>query len=199
MVMKWEARHSRVSSQEHQLRSAGFRGLRSLSRGTAQVLAAAAVAAALAGADRSPSAQGTAQQDLHVTATVTRNCTIATDPINFGNYDALNGTQVDQVGAIRIRCTTGTPTTITLNDGQSPQAGQRAMAGGTPAGFLHYELFLDSTRSTRWGTGPGQIFTPPVAPNNNERSFNDYGRILGGQTNVSQGSYADTVLAVVNF
>src|SRR5262245_50945138 len=188
MVMKREAGHSRVSKNEPQARSARFRGLRILPRRTAQVLAAAAVAAGLAGWESSTSAQQ--QANLTVTATVAHNCDIATDPINFGPYDPLNGGQVDQTGTIRVRCTIGTPPpTITLSDGLSAQAGQRAMAGGTPAGFLHYELFLDSTRTTRWGTVPGQTLTPPAAPHSDWRSFNVYGRIPAGQTNVSVGSY----------
>jgi spore coat protein U-like protein len=163
-----------------------------------QFVVAAAVAVALAGGYSPVSAQS-ATANLSVSATVTRNCTITTTPIAFGNYDALSGTQVDQDGAIKLTCTKGTPTTITLGNGVTPQAGQRAMAGGTPAGFLNYELYSDNGRTTRWGNAAGQILTPPTAPDNTERSFPVYGRILSGQTSVSQGSYTDTVVATVNF
>jgi spore coat protein U-like protein len=130
---------------------------------------------------------------------VKRNCTITTDAINFGPYDATTGTAVDQQGAIKLTCTKGTPASITLGDGATPQGGQRAMAGGTPAGFLNYELFSDAGRTQRWGTAAGQILSPPSAPDNLEHAFPVYGRILGGQNAVSQGNYTDVVLATVNF
>jgi spore coat protein U-like protein len=162
------------------------------------LLAAVATAAILAGGPIL--AQGSATANLNVSANVKANCTIVTDPVAFGAYDATTGNPVDQQGAIRLTCTKGTPASITLNDGATPQgAAQRAMAGGAPAGFLRYELFFDAGRTQRWGTSGAQIFTPPSAPDNLEHSFPVYGRILTGQTTVSQGNYADTVLATVNF
>src|SRR5262245_8429456 len=123
MVMKWEARQSRVSSNEPQVPSAGFRGLRSLSRCTAQVLAAAAIGASLTGGDSAASAQGTATANLSVSANVTRNCTISTQPVNFGDINVLLPSPVDQTGAITITCTTGTPAWIELSDGGHAQTG----------------------------------------------------------------------------
>ena len=197
--MKWEAGHSRVSKNEPQARSARFRGLRRLSRRTAQVLAAAAVAAALAGGDRSTSAQGTAQANLSVSANVTRNCTITTQPINFGDINVLLPSPVDQTGAITITCTTGTPAWIELSDGGHTQTGgQRAMSGPSTQ-FLLYELFQDIGRTTRWGAGTGQTVNPEPAPSNAPRSFTVYGRVLGNQASVSQGAYNDVVVATVHF
>jgi spore coat protein U-like protein len=163
------------------------------------LLAVAAGAAILATVNTPALAQGTASANLNVSANVTRNCTIVTVPVSFGNYDALTAAAVDQIGEIKLTCTKGTPASITLGDGATPQAGQRAMAGGTPAGFLRYELFSDAGRTQRWGAAAGQIVTPPTAPDNLEHSFMVYGRILSGQQAVSQGGYADTVLATVNF
>jgi len=144
-------------------------------------------------------AQGSATANLNVSANVKRNCTIVTDPVNFGNYDATSGATVDQQGAIRLTCTKGTPATITLGNGATPQGGQRAMAGGTPAGFLNYELYSNAGRSQRWGTAGAETLTPPSAPDNLEHAFTVYGRILSGQTAVSQGAYSDSVVATVNF
>jgi spore coat protein U-like protein len=144
-------------------------------------------------------AQGAATATLNVSANVKTNCTIATDPVNFGNYDATTGAAVDQAGAIRITCTKGTPSTISLGPGGNSQAGQRNMSGGTPAGLLKYELYSDAGRTQVWADTAGKIFTAPSAPDNLEHAFPVYGRILSGQTTVSQGGYSDTVLATVNF
>jgi spore coat protein U-like protein len=199
MVMKPDRICSRVSDHEPARHSARFPGDRRLSRHAAPFLAAAAFAVSLAAGDGSASAQGTQAANLDVSATVVRKCTIATSPVAFGNYDALAGLALDKPGAIKLTCTRGTVATITLDNGKTPQEAQRAMAGGTPAGFLNYELYFDNYGGTRWGATSGQIFTAPSAPSNLEQSFTVYGRILSGQTGVSQGTYADVVLATVNF
>jgi spore coat protein U-like protein len=163
------------------------------------LLAATAVAAMLAGGHAPILAQGTASTNLNVTATVTRNCTITTVPVAFGTYDAMAGAALDRDGAVKLTCTKGTPATIALGPGGNSQAGQRNMAGGTPAGLLKYELFSDSGRAQVWGDTGGNTFAPPIAPDNLERSFTVYGRILAGQQAVPQGGYSDIVLATVNF
>jgi spore coat protein U-like protein len=64
---------------------------------------------------------------------------------------------------------------------------------------LRYELYSDAGRTSRWGNTGSEWPTIPTAPDNVERSFPVYGRILTGQKTVSQGPYTDTVVATVNF
>jgi spore coat protein U domain-containing protein, fimbrial subunit CupE1/2/3/6 len=197
VVMKQRPDPSIARSHELPLSSTGFRETLAWWRFAGPLLGAAAVATALVAGDSPASAQTTA--NIVVSANVKKNCTITADPIGFGTYDALSGTQVDQVGAVKIRCTKGTPASITLGNGQSAQSGQRRMAGGSPAGFLNYELYSDTGRATRWGTAAGETPAIATAPDNTERSFAVYGRVLSGQTLVSQGDYGDSVVATVNF
>ena len=70
------------------------------------------------------------------------------------------------------------------------------MLGGTD--LLTYELYTDSGRSTVWGSGAGAGQTIATAPNKNPRTFTVYGRVPAGQ-DVGAASYADTVVATINF
>src|SRR4051812_26217128 len=151
VIMKQKPQLSIDCNQESSLPLTRCRGPHSWPWSAAPFLGAAVVTAALAGG-YSPASAQTATANLNVSATVTKNCTIKTDPVAFGNYDALSAAAVDQQGAIKITCTKGTLTIVQLGNGANLQGAQRAMAGGSPAGFLNYELYSDSGRTTRWGS-----------------------------------------------
>jgi spore coat protein U-like protein len=80
------------------------------------------------------------------------------------------------------------------------------MKGG--AYFVAYELFHPSSTAegatcafagrTVWGMTGAQVFIPPPAPSRDARTYNVCGRIPAAQ-DVPAASYADTVLATVNF
>lgn len=172
------------------------------------LLAVAAGTAAVLVADSLAAASATAT--LSVTVTVTNNCQIATAPVAFGTYDPLvaNLTAPQTAsGSVTIACTQGTAESITLDLGASPSGASRRMRGGA-AYFVAYELFQPSstapgapcgyTGPTAWGTTGAQVFTPPPAPSRDPRTYNVCGRIPAAQ-DVPAASYADTVLATVNF
>src|SRR5580765_2535502 len=72
---------------------------------------------------------------LTVNATVSKNCTITTAPVNFGAYDpvAANATApLDGIGTITVTCTKGAGVTLALNPGSNAQGTTRRMSqGGT--------------------------------------------------------------------
>jgi spore coat protein U-like protein len=70
------------------------------------------------------------------------------------------------------------------------------MSGG--AVFLTYELYKDAAYSTVWGNTVGTGLDTGAAPNRNPRNFTVYGSVPAAQ-DVTVGSYADTVVATVNF
>lgn len=163
---------------------------------------AGAVAAAL-GASTSIEA-GTATSSLSVTATVAANCTITTTTLAFGAYDPVvtnASTPLTGTGAVNITCTTGSPVTITLDQGLSAGTGstdaapaRRLTDGATH--YLTYELYQDSGHATVWGntapTGEGETGT------GTQQVVTVYGSVDAGQ-NIPTGSYADTVTATVTF
>jgi spore coat protein U-like protein len=172
--------------------------LLAVAAGTATLLVAGSLAAASATAT------------LGVTVTVTNNCQIATAPVAFGTYDPLVAnltTPQTAAGSVMIACTQGTAETIALDFGSNPSGTARRMSGGG-AYFVAYELFQPSSTAagaacnyagaTAWGTTGAQAFTPPPAPSRDARTYNVCGRIPAAQ-DVPAASYADMVLATVNF
>jgi len=141
-----------------------------------------------------------ASASLSVTASVSKNCTIATAPVNFGAYDpvAANATApLDGTGTITVTCTKGAVATVGLNTGGNADGTSRRMIGGTAA-YLNYELYKDSSHSTVWGDTIDTALDLPAAPNRTPRDFPVYGRVPGAQ-DATVGSYTDTVVATVNF
>lgn len=145
-----------------------------------------------------PAFAQTATANLAVSATVAKNCSISTTAVAFGSYDPIvtnAATPLDGTGSVVVTCTKGAGSRIDLGQGSNYSAARR-MAGGTD--FLTYELYIDTTRTTVWGSGAGAGQTIAVAPNKNPRTFTVYGRVAAGQ-DVGAASYADTVVATINF
>jgi spore coat protein U-like protein len=141
-----------------------------------------------------------ASAELTVSASVSKNCTITTAPVNFGAYDpvAANATApLDAIGTVTITCTKGAPAKVGLNAGSNAEGTTRRMAGGTAA-YLTYELYQDTARAIVWGNTLDTALDVPAAPNRTPRDFPVYGRIAGAQ-DATVGSYTDTVVATVNF
>ena len=137
---------------------------------------------------------------LAVSATVSKNCTISTAPVNFGAYDPVtaNATApLDGTGTVTISCTKGAPAKVGLNTGSNAEGTTRRMSGSASA-YLTYELYKDTTHSTVWGDTVDTALDVPAAPNRNPRSFTVYGRVAAAQ-DATVGSYNDTVVATVNF
>jgi spore coat protein U-like protein len=137
---------------------------------------------------------------LTVNATVSKNCTITTAPVNFGAYDpvAANATApLDGIGTITVTCTKGAGVTLALNPGSNAQGTTRRMSQGGTA-HLIYELYTDPSHSTVWGDIGNNPQTIPPAPNRNPRTFTVYGRVAQAQ-DATVGGYTDTVVATVVF
>jgi spore coat protein U-like protein len=156
-------------------------------------LALAALAVALA----APALAQTATATLAVSATVTTTCAITTSAVAFTPYNPVAAVAVDAAGGVTVTCTNGSPWWIGLGAGAGGAAAGVSRSMSLGASRLGYELYSDSGRLTVWGntqptglggTGSGAAQATPV-----------YGRIAAGQTAVAFGSYADTVVATVNF
>lgn len=160
--------------------------MRTLLKITAGICAAAGIASA--------ASAGSANATLGVSASVSATCTISTSAVAFGAY---SGTQVDATGTVTANCVTGTAWTIGLGTGAGSGAttSNRKMSSGTNT--LGYTLYSDSGRTTNWGNAIG---VDTVAGTGTGASQNQtvYGRIAQG-TAPAAGSYADTVVATINF
>lgn len=154
----------------------------------------AAVAVALFAASTTASAQTATFQ---VSASVTKTCTIAANPIDFGSYDPVGANDTnpaDQTGTVTIRCTRGTAYSVALGQGDNFSGGRRMQLGASGE-FLAYELFSDASRTAVWDAAAPVAGT---AANRSPIALTVYGRVPAGQDAV-EGAYLDTVAATVNF
>ena len=175
-------------------------------------VAAAAFAAALM--LRTPHATGTTAV-LGVSASVAANCAISATALSFGPYESvlINATSpLNASGSVSIACTKGTAPRISMDLGQNSNAGKRYMAPTTAAPgadrTLYYELYQPPSPTpgaacafpgtTLWGSSTGDTFVPSVPLSRVARTYNVCGTIPPGQL-VAMGTYADTVVATVNF
>jgi len=128
-------------------------------------------------------------------------CTVSATSVNFGNYDPFSFTPKDSTGEIRYDCFNGFDfdVRVEISRGSSPAWDTRRMYNsGQP---LEYNLYLDSTRQTVWGTGSGG--SQPLIDNNIRGSdgavtVTVYGRIPARQ-NVGAGTYTDNVVATLKW
>lgn len=142
----------------------------------------------------SAASAGSATANLGISANVVATCTIGTSPVAFGTY---SGVQVDATGTVTANCITGTAWTIGLGAGTGIGAttSNRSMTSG--ANSLGYALYSDNTRTTNWGNAVG-IDTIAGTGTGTSQNQTVYGRIAAGTT-PPPGSYADTVVATINF
>ena len=140
-----------------------------------------------------------------------RSCTIETRPLSFGTYDPLAETDVDAVGQIIYTCEQRrggwrSPLTAAAVAGGEEEHPHRDGAGhrelvrtrvrwwGPGSSDLEYNIYLDATHRTVWGTGEGstQVYIDSNPPNGTPVIVPAFGRIFGGQ-DVAAGPYADNV------
>ena len=160
-----------------------------------------------------PRADGTTAL-LAVSATVSANCTISTSAVSFGRYESLQAnlaTPLNAAGSVSIACTRGSLPSITMDLGRNANGGRRYMTLGADSSggdTLNYELYQPPSTSPGaacsypgtavWGPSGAQAFMPSPPTTRALRTYNVCGTIPPGQF-ATMGSYADTVVATVNF
>jgi spore coat protein U-like protein len=116
--------------------------------------------------------------------------------VAFGAYDPIGANAVaprDSTGQIRYRCRRAAPQ-VSLSAGAAGSYGPRQMRLGSLG--LSYNLYRDAARTQIWGDGTAGTFTVPGQ--SGTRTLVIYGRIFPGQA-AAAGSYADTIVATLNF
>jgi spore coat protein U domain-containing protein, fimbrial subunit CupE1/2/3/6 len=135
--------------------------------------------------------------NLSVSANVVNACTVSDGTLNFGAYDPLSGSNLDQTGSFDVRCTNGGSAAIKLDQGLhgtgSLDAPARRMTDGG-GNYLDYQLFSDVDRAVAWEGATGIDYTGT----GNTQSQTVYGRIVAGQNAVA-GNFSDTVVITVTY
>ena len=122
--------------------------------------------------------------------------------LDFGSINTINSQHVDAQssgagnGSIMMECSNGTTFTISLDNGQHYAGGIRSMANTTNASILlNYSLYQNVSRTVPWTTSSPLSGTSPGTAT----TFNVYGRIPGGQSGITSGTYNDTIQVVISW
>jgi spore coat protein U-like protein len=131
------------------------------------------------------------------------NCSLATTPVNFGNFDVFSAYVLDSTGTLTVSCSNPEqkpiPVKISINSGISGKFNPRQMQGSNGIDRLNYYLFTDPSGAVIWGDGTGG--SSPVSSTvtrTSTLSSTIYGRIPAGQ-NVGVGTYTDVLTATVTW
>jgi len=136
----------------------------------------------------------TATTTFTVTATALSVCTVAAQPLSFGNYSPISASPLDATTTVTATCTLNTAYTIGLDNGQNASAGQRRMALATT--FLNYELYSDTSRTQRWGSAGAQLVSG--TGDGLAQNLTVYGRVPAAQV-VGAGAFADVITVTITF
>jgi spore coat protein U-like protein len=154
-----------------------------------------AMAAGTVGAAPSP-----ATTTLNVSANVASNCLVTAAPLNFSDYDG--SAAVDGQANLSVRCSNGTPYTISLGDGANGTIAQRLLSDGT--NDLEYNLYTAAARTTIWGQTVGTDTVGGTGQGMSSTKANThtvYGTIANSAANQDApvGLYTDTVAVTVAY
>jgi spore coat protein U-like protein len=143
----------------------------------------------------------TASASLDVSASVLRNCTIATEPMAFGSYNVLDPSPIRPVGTVTLLCGPQLgnhrgriqSVAVNMDRGSVAPSFDREMASGVSDG-LGYNLYLEPAGNLIWGDGTQgttRYFNHDTS-NNSPVVIPVYGRVHA-QQDVAFGNYFDRV------
>jgi spore coat protein U-like protein len=164
-----------------------------------KILTATMAATALAAAGSASAA--TVTTTFGVTATVLKTCSVAANPLGFGNYTPGSGPLAANT-TVNVKCTKGTPFTVALNGGTTTGGtiGQRLMSNGTDT--LQYNLYTTAAFATVFGDGTTGSTMPGTGTGiATAVALTVFGNLPDNSTNqnVSTGAYSDTINVTVTY
>ena len=140
---------------------------------------------------------GSETTTFNVKITITDNGTItglAASDVDFGSVVRSN-TAPDAQGNLVVICSSGTPYTVGLNNGQNYNGTLRTMVFGS--NNIPYTLYRNTERTDVWGNSGATLFSGTGTGNGVNLPV--YGRVSAGATNVPAGSYSDIVTATLSY
>jgi spore coat protein U-like protein len=132
-----------------------------------------------------------------VSATVSSACLVSATDLAFGAYDTTSTSPNDNVSAVTVACTIGTPYEVGLSAGGGASAtmANRKMTSGV--NVLEYSLYSNAGHTSVWGNTVGTdalVATAVLLPT----AHTVYGRVPALQ-NVPAGIYSDTITVAVTY
>jgi len=175
-------------------------------------IAIASAAASLIGIGQGAWA-GQTSNTMNVTATVNKNCLVATGPSDFtGTYDPVSAnasSNLDFTQTIVFKCTKASSgVTVGITNGANYSSGRRLKDATT--NFLNYELYQPTAGTptscaytapygTTVGTDTYAVGSAAFVTAATSVTVNICGRVPSGQDVPATGNYTDQVTVNVNF
>jgi spore coat protein U-like protein len=143
----------------------------------------------------------TATGPMTVTASVLASCVVGASALAFPSATsaAISAANVDAVGNVSVKCTSGSGYTVSLDAGSgagSTLANRKMGAGGNQ--WLAYSIYTTANHTTVWGDGSAGSGTVSGTGTGLSQSIFAYGRIFGGQI-ATAANYADIVNVTVRY
>lgn len=153
----------------------------------------------------SANAASPATGSFKVNLTVASNCLITAavgaQDINFGTVDADNITKTAQSALpIKVACSKTTPFNVGLKPSNNDTDGKGKMTDTVSADTIDYTLTADSAGVNAWGDTIGTNTVANTGKGTavaNEFTYTAYATVV--DTNVTPGTYSDTVAVTVTY
>jgi len=131
-----------------------------------------------------------------------QSCNFNVSTVAFGNVDTLSGAPTDTTATLAISCSGLALTTIRIcpsigagSGGATASARQMTSGGST----LNYQLYQDAGHTVVWGSynwglpgTPPTIDLPLALNGTGSTNVTIYGRVFGGQSTATPGSYTSS-------
>jgi spore coat protein U-like protein len=143
-----------------------------------------------------PAYSGQSASTLNVSISVVELCTVTTTPLEFGDYNPLEGSAAQ--GSVEVTCPEGLHYKIALDAGENSKAGHlRRMVNGS-GGYLPYKIWKDPHRNKEWGDSDFDNTYPAgrslcVKGTSTVQSHPVYGTVWPSKKDVPAGMYTDVV------
>jgi spore coat protein U domain-containing protein, fimbrial subunit CupE1/2/3/6 len=139
-----------------------------------------------------------------VSVTVLAGCNVSTTVMNFGSTSSFIAANINTTATITAQCTSTTPYSIGLDNGQNASGAQRRMSVGG-GNFVSYGLYTDAGYSNGWtsttsttGCTSGANTCVLGTGTGSNQSITLYGQVPP-QTAPAVGTYSDTVVVTLTF
>jgi spore coat protein U-like protein len=140
-----------------------------------------------------------------VSVTLQASCTMSVSAMNFGSASAPILSNVTTTATIGATCTSTTPYSIGLDNGQNASGTQRRMKSTSGAAYINYGLYIDSGYTEPWSTASSStgctdgvntcVLNTGTGSNQN---ITIYGQVPP-QTSPTVGSYSDSVVVTLTY
>lgn len=131
------------------------------------------------------------------TVTIPSFCSVgASSSVAFGTAGILSSA-IDATGTVRVTCTNTTSYSVGLDTGSNASGSTRRMKHASSVSYVTYELYLDASHSTVWGTSGGNLKSGTGT--GIQQSYSVYGRIPSQSPAPAPGSYSDTIAVTVTY